>query len=65
MLISLRDYIGPRAIVRLEKLDQLKYPVTSSGFETATFRLVAWCLNQLRYRVLQSKLKENVFTGLK
>jgi hypothetical protein len=37
--------------VRLEGLAKLKNPVTSSGIEPATFRLVAQCLNLLRYRV--------------
>jgi hypothetical protein len=35
--------------VRLEGLGQLKNPMTSSRIEPATFRLVAECLNQLRY----------------
>jgi hypothetical protein len=35
--------------VRLEGLGQLKK--SNDGIEPATFRLVAWCLNQLRYRV--------------
>jgi hypothetical protein len=39
------------AIVRLEVLGKLKSPVTSLGMEPATFRLVAQCLNQPRYRV--------------
>jgi hypothetical protein len=39
------------ALMRLEVLGQLKNPVTSSGIEPATFRLIALCLNQLRYRV--------------
>jgi hypothetical protein len=37
--------------MRLEGLDQLKNPVTSKGTELATFRRVAQCLNQLRYRM--------------
>jgi hypothetical protein len=36
--------------MRLEGLGQLKNPVTS-GLDPATFRLVAQCLNQLRYSV--------------
>jgi hypothetical protein len=32
----------PRAIVRLEGIGQLKNPMTSSGIEPATFRLVAF-----------------------
>jgi hypothetical protein len=37
--------------VRLEELGQLKNPMTSSILKPSTFRLVAWCLNQLRYRM--------------
>jgi hypothetical protein len=37
--------------VWLEELGQLKNSVASSGMEPATFRLVAQCLNQLRYLV--------------
>jgi hypothetical protein len=36
--------------VRLERLGKLKKS-TSWGFHPATFWLVAWCLNQLRYRM--------------
>jgi hypothetical protein len=42
--------------VRLEGLGQFKNPVTSSRIEIAAFLLVAYYLNQLRYRVPQNKL---------
>jgi hypothetical protein len=40
--------------VRLEVLDQLKNPMTSSGIEPATFQPVAWCLTQLMLMLLLS-----------
>jgi hypothetical protein len=45
--------------MRLEGLGQLKNPVISLGIEPATFRLVAYCLNQLRYRVPPAYSVEN------
>jgi hypothetical protein len=50
------------AMVRLEVLGQLKNPVTSLEIESATFRLVAMCLNQIRYRVL---LMDHILRNMK
>jgi hypothetical protein len=42
---------GPYEVVRPEGLCQWKIPITPTGIEPATLRLVAQCLNQLRYRL--------------
>jgi hypothetical protein len=54
VLISVRGWADPRAIVPLEGLDQLKNPMASSRIEPPTFRLVLECLNQFRYRPVVS-----------
>jgi hypothetical protein len=41
VLISVRGRVDARFIVRLEGSNELKYPITSSGIEPTTFRLVS------------------------
>jgi len=59
VLISVRGWVDPMAIVRSEGLCQWKMPMTPSGIETATFRFLAQSLNRCATAVPSSWLVSN------
>jgi hypothetical protein len=59
VLISVRGWVDPRALLQLEGLGVLKNSITS-GIEPATSRLVSQWLHQLCYRVPLIILKNNL-----
>jgi len=47
VLICVRGWVDPTVIVRPDGIFQWKIPMTPTGIEPATFRLVAQCISQL------------------
>jgi hypothetical protein len=58
--ISVRGWVDPMAIVRLEKSGKLKIS-TSSGIRTGDLPACRYCLNQLRYRVSPDDVEKRKF----
>jgi hypothetical protein len=56
-----RGRIKPMTILRPERFDQWKIPITPSGTEPATIRFLAQCLNQLYHRVPPLTLSQLMF----
>jgi len=60
VLISVRGWVDPRAIVPSEVLCQWKIPMKPAGIETATFRFVAEHLNHCATAVSDSDMYKPV-----
>ena len=58
VLIPVTVSVDPRFTVRQKYLRQWKIPLTSSGIQTATFRLVVQCINCVCYIVIICKMGE-------
>jgi len=46
VLISVRDWVDPRAIMRSRVLCQSQIPTKTSGIQTATFRIISQSLSK-------------------